>query len=63
MAKTKQVMKVEIYGKTIVIREMIGTKFEFRVYEVFPDFRNDHHLESFETFGDAWDFVAHELWG
>lgn len=59
----KQVMKVEIYGRTLVIRQYFGTKFEFRVFEVFPNCRNDYHLESFEAFGDAWDFVTHELWG
>lgn len=61
--KTKQVMKVEMYGRTLVIKQNFGTKFEFRVFEVFPNFRNDYHLGSFESFQEAYECVTSELWG
>ena len=59
----KQVLKVEMFGRTLVVRQVAGADYEFRVYEVFPDLRNDHHLESFESFSEAWTFVEAELFG
>lgn len=59
----KQVMKVEMFGRTLVIRKIAGTDYPFIVYEVFPDLRNDRHLDSFESFSEAWTFVEAELFG
>lgn len=56
----KQVMKVEMFGRTLVVRQIAE---QFRVYEVFPDFRNDYHLGTYESFQEAWTSVEAELWG
>ena len=59
----KQVMKVEMFGRMLIVRRDEQSQYEFKVYEVFPDCRNDHHLESFESFSEAWTFVEAELFG
>lgn len=54
-------MKVEMYGRNIVVIYKPGTKYEFRVYEV-NHLKEKHHLESFESFQEAMEFVTHEIY-
>lgn len=60
-AMKKQVMKVEMYGRTLVIKEVPGTDYPFRVYDIIGTKRT-YHLDSFESFQEAWKFVEEELW-
>lgn len=58
----KTVMKVEMYGKTLIVRQFPGKQYEFRVYELVTPYRTKH-LDSFESFQEAYEFVTCELWG
>ena len=60
--KSKQVMKVDMFGRKFIVLQNFGSDFEFRVFEVFPDFRNDYHVGSFKSFQEAWTFIELELW-
>lgn len=57
----KQVMKVEIFGRTIVVRYVPGNECEYCVYEILPN-KKTIHLDSFECFSEAWAFIEEELW-
>lgn len=57
-----QVAKVEMCGRKLVIRHFPGKKYEFRVYEL-RTLQNDYHLNSFESFQEAWEYITKELWG
>lgn len=61
MAHYKTVLKVEMYGRTLVIRHIPGTDYEYRVYDIINPYRT-MHLDSFESFQEAWAFVENELW-
>lgn len=58
----KQIMKVEMFGRTLVVKEVPGTEYPFRVYDVICS-KKTTHLDSFESFQEAWIFVEAELWG
>lgn len=50
------VMKVQMFGITIVVCNKPGTDYPFRVYEL-QGLRNPYHLESFESFQEAAEFA------
>ena len=56
----RQIMKVEMFGKTLAIRYVQGTDYEYRVYEIVNQYKK-MHLDSFESFQEAWTFVEEEL--
>lgn len=60
----KRVMMVEMYGKRLVVEQLPGAEYEFRVYNMpKPDLlRNKYHLASFESFQEALEFVTKELY-
>ena len=58
----KQVAKVEMFGRKLVIRQFPGKEYELRVYEI-GGMKNDFHLDSFESFQEAWEFLTNEIYG
>ena len=58
----KRVMMVEMFGRKLVIEQHPGKDYEFKVYELIGTKRK-HHIDSFESFQEAWTFVEAELWG
>ena len=57
--KGKQVLKVEMFGKTLIVQRI--TEDQFRVYEIIG-IRNPYHLGTFGSFQEAWTAVEIGLW-
>ena len=57
----KQVMKIEMYDRTIVVYHTPGQRYEFKVYEL-KGMRNPYHLDSFESFQEASEFAIAYLY-
>ena len=57
----KQVMKVEMYGKKLVVIQYPGKQYEFRVFSV-NHLNERYHLDSFESFQEAAEFLIHSLY-
>ena len=57
----KRVMMVDMFGRKLVVEYHPGDKYEYRVYDLITPYRK-HHLDSFESFQEALEFVTFEIY-
>ena len=57
----KRVLMVEMFGRKLIVEQHPGKQYEFRVYELIG-YKHKYHLESFESFLEALEFVTSELY-
>ena len=57
----KRVMMVEMFGRKLVVEQHPGKEYEFRVYDLIG-YKHKYHLDSFESFQEALEFVTSELY-